>query len=83
MTTFAEAVREIRRMHGLSQGELSEATGKSQSWASRLECGKHEPTLSDLALLSHLFGLELTRGEWKVRPLRGAKPAEERYAVRA
>lgn len=83
MTTFPEAIKAIRSMHGLSQTELSELNGKSQSWASRLERGEREPTLSDIALLSHMYGLELTRGEWSVRPVRSAKSAEERYAIRA
>lgn len=67
-------------MHGLSQTELSEACDHQQAWCSKIERGLKEPTLRDLAILSHLYGLQLTRGDWSVRARRGAESPEVSHA---
>lgn len=42
---IGDAIKNLRELRGLSQVELSKASGISQSYISRLESGKQEPTL--------------------------------------
>lgn len=65
-SAFPVAVRAIRQMHQLSQADLAAELGHSQGWCSRIEAGDREPSLADLELLSHRYGLRLEHGEWHV-----------------
>ena len=53
---FGERLRELRAWRGISQMDLSKATGLSQSAIAKWELGKTEPTASALILLSQYFG---------------------------
>ena len=52
---FAERIKELRKERGLSQMELSKATGLSQSAIAKWELEKTEPTASALMVLSRFF----------------------------
>ena len=49
-----------RADHGLSQAALARMLGMRQPNVARLESGDHEPTLSTLAKLSEVLGLDLS-----------------------
>ena len=53
---FQERVKELRIQKGLSQMELSKATGISQSAIAKWELGKTEPTASAIITLAKFFG---------------------------
>lgn len=53
---FQERVKELRIQKGLSQMELSKATGISQSAIAKWELGKTEPTASAIVALANFFG---------------------------
>ena len=53
---FQERVKELRIQKGLSQMELSKATGISQSAIAKWELGKTEPTASAIVALAEYFG---------------------------
>jgi len=52
---FSERLKELRQQHALSQMELSQATGISQSAIAKWELNKTEPTASALITLSRYF----------------------------
>ena len=52
---FAKRLKELRLERGLSQMELSVATGISQSAIAKWELSKTEPTASALITLSKFF----------------------------
>ena len=56
---FGELLKELRQQHNISQMELAEKTGISQSAIAKWEQQKTEPTASALITLSVFF--------WKVR----------------
>ena len=53
---FGKILKELRAERGLSQMELSSATGISQSAIAKWELGKTEPSASALVTLSKFFG---------------------------
>lgn len=53
---FGKILKELRAERGLSQMELSFATGISQSAIAKWELGKTEPSASALVTLSKFFG---------------------------
>ena len=53
---FLDKIKDLREEKGLSQMELANATGISQSAIARWELGKSEPTASALITLSKFFG---------------------------
>lgn len=53
---FQERIRELRVQKGLSQMELSKATGLSQSAIAKWELGKTEPTATAIVVLAKFFG---------------------------
>ncbi len=55
-TIFAERLKELRNSKGLSQMELANLTGISQSAIAKWELSKTEPTASSLFVLSLFFG---------------------------
>ncbi len=74
-TQFANDVA-IKVIHyrvsrGLSQAELARMTGMRQPNVARLESGEHEPSLSTLARLSSVLGVdfsvEVKRGHLRLR----------------
>lgn len=52
---FAERLKELRAVKGLSQMGLAQATGLSQSAIAKWEMCKTEPTASSLYILSKFF----------------------------
>ncbi|CRI66916.1 Uncharacterized HTH-type transcriptional regulator y4dJ [Thiocapsa sp. KS1] len=54
---LARNLRLRRVSAGLSQDELAERTGLSQTWISRLELGSANPTVSTLTILAE--GLQI------------------------
>ena len=51
MKTFGERLKEERRLACLSQAELAQKIGVKQQQLSQWECGKVEPTLSNIIAL--------------------------------
>lgn len=62
MDTTGELLREARRRAGLSQSELAQRAGVTQSVVSEYEGGKRQPALPTLARLVAATGHELTLG---------------------
>jgi transcriptional regulator with XRE-family HTH domain len=52
-------VREMRKRAGLTQAELAERTGTTQSAIARLEGGHGSPTLERLSAIAEACGLDL------------------------
>jgi transcriptional regulator with XRE-family HTH domain len=52
-------VREVRKRAGLTQAQLAERTGTTQSAIARLERGQGRPTLERLSRIAEACGLEL------------------------
>ncbi|MBQ7908232.1 MAG: helix-turn-helix transcriptional regulator [Elusimicrobiaceae bacterium] len=52
---FGERLKELRQQHNLSQLELAQKTGISQSAIAKWELHKNEPTASALITLSLFF----------------------------
>jgi transcriptional regulator with XRE-family HTH domain len=52
-------VREMRKRAGLTQAELAERTGTTQSAIARLERGHGRPTLERLSTIADACGLDL------------------------
>jgi transcriptional regulator with XRE-family HTH domain len=59
---LAEQVRGIRVDKGLSQADLAEAMGTTQSAIARLEAGGTSPTLPTLRKLADALGVDLVLG---------------------
>jgi transcriptional regulator with XRE-family HTH domain len=58
--TAGELLREARRRHGLTQGQLAARARTSQAAISRIERGLVSPSVAMLARLLDLMGEELT-----------------------
>lgn len=52
---FQERIKELRIQKGISQMELSKATGISQSAIAKWELGKTEPTATAIITLAQFF----------------------------
>ena len=52
---FKERLKELRVLKGLSQMQLANATGISQSAIAKWELGKTEPTASAIITLAEFF----------------------------
>ena len=52
---FKERLKELRAAKGLSQMQLAQAVGLSQSAIAKWELGKTEPTASAIILLAAFF----------------------------
>lgn len=52
MQVLALNVRRLRSEAGWSQTELAQRTGLSQTWISRLEAGRENPTLETIQRLA-------------------------------
>lgn len=53
--TFGERLKELRKVHGLSQMELAVKIGISQSAIAKWELGKTEPTASAIITVAEFF----------------------------
>lgn len=79
-----ELVREGRRRAGLTQQELAEKAGTTQSAIARLESGRTRPALEDVQRLLRLCGWDLRvalvpdepEDRWQARDLGGLTPGE-------
>ena len=52
-------LKAARMIHGFTQEQASAEVGKDQSWISRLEDNKIEPTLKDICEYADIYGLEV------------------------
>ena len=59
MVTGADLVREARRRAGLTQRELAERAGTTQSAIARLESGRTSPSFDSVVRLVRLCGFRL------------------------
>lgn len=62
VTAFRELARRLRTDAGVTQGELAERMGTTQSAIARLESGGVRPTLETLERLAHALGHDLVVG---------------------
>ena len=53
---FAQRLKELRTDKSLSQNQLADATGLSQSSIARWELSQSEPTVSEIIILCKFFG---------------------------
>ncbi len=53
--SYVERIKELRVSKGLSQMQLAQATGISQSAIAKWELGKTEPTVSAIIALAKYF----------------------------
>ena len=60
MTDLVHNIRALRQEAGLSQAELADRVGVSQTWISRLELGQGNPTLNTLTRLPEAFDVRIT-----------------------
>jgi transcriptional regulator with XRE-family HTH domain len=56
---LGRAVQAIRAEIGVSQTQLSEATGLMQSWISHIEHGRRNPTWSNIVRLAEGLGVSV------------------------
>jgi ribosome-binding protein aMBF1 (putative translation factor) len=57
--TLARAIIQARRVSGLTQGELAQRMGTTQSVIARLESGKHPPSSQTLQRVAKATGTHL------------------------
>lgn len=57
MEIFAERLKELRNEKGLTQDQLAEATGLSQSALANWENGKRSPATYAVVILAKYFGV--------------------------
>lgn len=55
--SFGEKIRNLREDAELNQTELAVAINATQRKISYIECGKYEPSLSDIIALCRFFGV--------------------------
>ncbi len=55
MMTYKEKIKELRTEKNLSQMELANATGISQSAIAKWELGKAEPTATNIITMANYF----------------------------
>lgn len=80
-------IREVRRRAGLTQTQLAERLGTTQSAIARLETGHGSPTLARLSEIAEACGFDIhlrlvpmDADEWEDVQANAALPAEERIA---
>lgn len=76
MRPIAEAVREWRRVRGLSQRALAERAGIGYVIIARLELGQTDPRLSTLRKLAEALGVSVP--ELLTPPRKAKRPARKR-----
>jgi len=64
---FGQIVRRRRIEQGLTQSELAEAIGRTQTWISALERAKVVPGLDSVLLVAQSLGLgvDVTEDPWR------------------
>jgi ribosome-binding protein aMBF1 (putative translation factor) len=72
-----EALAEQRTTAGLSQRQIAERMGTSQSAVNRIEAGEIDPRLSTIQRLATALGLTI---RWELVPITAGHPAAERTA---
>lgn len=72
----ADALRRVRGHGALTQRELADAAGTSQSVVGRIEAGLASPSVETLARLVHAAGFEL---KFELEPARVVDPVIEAY----
>jgi len=60
MSWWAETLRAVRTIEGLTQSELSERAGFAHSQIAEWELDKHEPRLSTFDQLLYVMGYRIT-----------------------
>ena len=55
-------IRELRKAHKLSQGELAEAVGTTRQTITSIEVGKYTASLVLAYKIAHYFGLSIEEG---------------------
>jgi len=75
-------VRELREARGLSQRELAERMGTTQSVIGRLEAGGSRPTIVTLERVAHALGLRL-EVQFHDPDVRGKAPGTRRTRIAA
>lgn len=58
---IGQNIRHLRRSHGITAKELSEAIGKSRDAVTQYESGKSMPPVDVLAQIAEYFGLPIDR----------------------
>jgi transcriptional regulator with XRE-family HTH domain len=58
---IAKRVRELRKAKRLSQGDISERSGLTRSYISRVECGHTTPTIGVLERWSDALGVPIAQ----------------------
>jgi transcriptional regulator with XRE-family HTH domain len=66
---FARLARAQREQLGLTQTELAEAIGRTQTWVSGFEKGRYVPRLDSALLVARALGLgfDCTDDRWATR----------------
>lgn len=59
MTALKTRIRELRKAHKLSQGELAEAVGITRQTITSIEVGKYTASLVLAYKIAHYFGLTI------------------------
>jgi len=67
-SSFAITLAEARRRLNLTQQQLAERLGVSQSYVAKLEGGEANPTLERIGSLLAVLGLSLTTGTASLSP---------------
>lgn len=77
---FASRLKEARNQTGLTQVEVSEITGISQSNITKYETGRLEPSIESLGILSDCYGVSV---DWLIgRGIKeGFKPSYDNVAI--
>lgn len=78
--TFGEALRELRRKHGLSQRDLAEKTGLDFSYISKLENDRNPPPAADTIVK---ICKELEEPPEKLLALTGKIPTDIKQTISA
>ena len=55
--SFGEKIRLLREEKEINQTQLAQATNMTQRKISYIECGKYEPSISDIVTLCRYFGV--------------------------
>lgn len=57
---IGEAIMEIRRRKGISQGDISNATDIGRTHISAIECGRRKPTMETLYKIACALGVPMS-----------------------
>lgn len=58
---FGEVIRELRKVHQISQEKLAELSNLDRSFISLLECGRKQPSLITIFQLAKAFKLSASK----------------------